>query len=66
MVDYFHLNAERDRLLSLPTLGLAHLGDSVYEVMVRSWLCLHGAAKVKDLHQATVGYVCLLYTSRCV
>lgn len=57
MTDYFHLNIERDKLLSLSILGLAHLGDSVYEVMVRSWLCLHGAAKVKDLHRATVSYV---------
>ena len=57
MTDYFHLDIERDRLLSLSSLGLAHLGDSVFEVMVRSWLCLHGAAKVKDLHRATVKYV---------
>ena len=57
MTDYFHLNIERDKLLSLSSLGLAHLGDSVYEVMVRSWLCLHGAAKVKDLHRATVSCV---------
>ena len=57
MIDYFHLNTERDRLLSLPTLGLAHLGDGVFEVMVRAWLCLHGAARVKDLHRATVSYV---------
>ena len=25
--------------------------------MVRSWLCLHGKAKAKDLHRATVAYV---------
>ena len=36
MTDYFHLNMDRDGLLSLSTLGLAHLGDGVYEVMVRS------------------------------
>ena len=57
MTDYFHLNIEHDKLLSLSSLGLAHLGDSVYEVMVRSWLCLQGAARVKDLHRATVRYV---------
>ena len=57
MTDYFHLNMERDQLLSLSSLGLAHLGDSVYEVMVRSWLCLQGKAKAKDLHRATVHYV---------
>ena len=57
MTDYFHLSLERDKLLSLSSLGLAHLGDSVYELMVRSWLCLHGKAKAKDLHRATVHYV---------
>ena len=57
MTDYFHLNIERDALLSLSSLGLAHLGDGVYEVMVRSWLVLHGKAKAKDLHRATVKYV---------
>lgn len=57
MTDYFHLNLERDKLLGLSTLGLAHLGDGVFEVMVRSWLVLRGRARVKDLHRATVKYV---------
>ena len=57
MTDYFHLHLDRDRLLALSYLGLAHLGDSVFEVMVRSWLVLHGKAKAKDLHRATVRYV---------
>lgn len=57
MTDYFHLNIDRASLLNLSSLGLAHLGDSVFEVMVRSWLCLHGKAKAKDLHRATVKYV---------
>ncbi len=57
MTDYFHLNTDRNALLSLSTLGLAHLGDGVYELMVRSWLILHGKAKARDLHRATVGYV---------
>ena len=57
MTDYFHLQIQRDALLSLSSLGLAHLGDSVFEVMVRSWLILHGKAKAKDLHRATVQYV---------
>ena len=57
MTDYFHLNLDRDGLLSLSTLGLAHLGDGVYELMVRSWLVLHGKARANDLHRATVRYV---------
>ena len=57
MTDYFKLGADRETIMNLSTLGLAHLGDSVFEVMVRSWLCLQGKAKVKDLHRATVKYV---------
>ena len=57
MTDYFKLDMPKDQLLSISSLGLAHLGDSVYEVMVRSWLCLSGKAKAKDLHRATVQYV---------
>lgn len=57
MTDYFNLNADRETLLNISSLGLAHLGDSVFEIMVRSWLCLHGTSKVKDLHRATVQFV---------
>ena len=37
-MDYFKLDMPRDELLSMSSLGLAHLGDGVFEVMVRSWL----------------------------
>ena len=66
MTDYFHLNADRDTLMNLSSLGLAHLGDSVYEVMVRSWLCLHGKVKAADLHRATVKYVAAPAQARMV
>ena len=56
-MDYFHLNLGQEDLLKLSNLGLAHLGDGVFELMVRSWLCLHGTAKAKDLHRATVRHV---------
>lgn len=57
MIDYFNLNASRDQRLGMSNLGLAHLGDGVYELMVRSWLCLNGKATAKNLHRATVKYV---------
>ena len=57
MTDYFHLDAAPDAIRSISNLGLAHLGDGVYELMVRSWLCLHGKASARGLHKATVGYV---------
>ena len=57
VIDYFHLNAGRETLNAISNLGLAHLGDAVFELMVRSWLCLHGKATAKGLHRATVSYV---------
>lgn len=57
MTDYFHLNAAPDQIQAISNLGLAHLGDGVFELMVRSWLCLHGKATNKGLHRATVYYV---------
>ena len=56
-MDYFHLSAGQDTLDQISSLGLAHLGDAVYELMVRSWLCLHGKATNKGLHKAAVTYV---------
>lgn len=57
MTDYFHLEAAPDQIRAISNLGLAHLGDGVFELMVRSWLCLHGKATNKGLHRATVYYV---------
>ena len=57
MVDYFHLNASQETISTISNLGLAHLGDGVFELMVRSWLCLHGKATAKGLHKAAVSYV---------
>lgn len=56
-MDYFHLSLGQDGIQQISSLGLAHLGDAVYELMVRSWLCLHGKATNKGLHRAAVGYV---------
>ena len=66
MTDYFDLHMPRDQLLSLSSLGLAHLGDGVFEVMVRSWLCLRGKATSKGLHKATVRYVAAPAQARAV
>ena len=57
MTNYFQLYVSPDQLRAISTLGLAHLGDGVFELMVRSWLCLHGKATSKGLHKATVRYV---------
>ena len=57
MTDYFHLNASPDEIRAVSSLGLAHLGDGVFELMVRSWLVLRGKATSRGLHKATVRFV---------
>ncbi len=44
-------------LSRLSTLALAHVGDGVYELLVRTMLCRQGIGKVNDLHRATVRWV---------
>ena len=57
MVDYFDLHLPREEQLAVSALGMAHLGDGVYELMVRSWLITHGFAKKNNLHRETVARV---------
>ena len=66
MTDYFHLEAPQETIGTISNLGLAHLGDAVFELMVRSWLCLHGKATAKGLHRAAVRYVAAPAQARAV
>ncbi len=47
----------KTELNGLSTLALAHVGDAVYELFVRTYLARHGQTKVTDLHRATVAMV---------
>ena len=38
-------------------LGLAHIGDGVYELLTRTMLCLQGHQAVGELHKLTVSFV---------
>ena len=50
-------NMSLQEVNKISLLGLAHVGDAVYELMVRSLLCLQGHTAVSDLHRLTVSYV---------
>ena len=58
MEDLFHLTMSPREINQISVLGLAHCGDAVFELLVGSWLCLTGRARVENLHRATVSYVC--------
>ena len=57
MEDYFTLRLTEDEIRAISSIGLAHLGDAVYELLVRSWLCAHGRATGRGLHRAAVELV---------
>ncbi len=57
MCDYFHITISDDEIRGISSIGLAHLGDAVYELLVRTYLCAHGKATGKGLHRATVELV---------
>ena len=58
MTDYFTIQLPADEIRGISSIGLAHLGDGVYELLVRTWLCAHGKATGKGLHLATIELVC--------
>ena len=57
MQNYFELAMTPNQIGDLTALGLAHIGDAVFELLVRSWLCTRGVAKAGQLHKQTVRYV---------
>ena len=57
MQDHFHVTLPGDAIREISSIGLAHLGDAVYELLVRAWLCEQGKATGKGLHRATVELV---------
>lgn len=38
-------------------LGLAHIGDGVYELLTRTYLCTHGVTAVQAMHKKAVSMV---------
>ena len=57
-MNYFEPHLTPDELRAISAIGLAHMGDAVYETLVRTWLCVHGKATGKELHRATIALVC--------
>ena len=57
MENYFQMNFDANRLQAVSTLGLAHIGDGVYELLCRAYLCEKGDQTVLKLHKDTVNLV---------
>ena len=65
MENYFEPCLAPDQLRAMSSIGLAHIGDAVFEILARTWLCAHGRATGRGLHQAAVRLVCAESQARC-
>ncbi len=57
MENYFQINLDKRQIDAISNLGLAHIGDAVFEVLCRGYLCCTGGKTVGNLHHATVAMV---------
>lgn len=58
MENYFQIRMDKKKIDAISNLGLAHMGDGVYELLCRSYLCAKGNLTVKQLHRQAVELVC--------
>ena len=57
MENYFEMQLPPMQVNAISNLGLAHVGDGVYELMCRAYLCAKGDHTVKNLHKDSVQLV---------
>ena len=50
-MDYFKPDMSLAEINRISMLGLAHIGDAVFELMTRAALCEEGHSSVRELHQ---------------
>lgn len=58
MENYFQMNLDSRSIDAISNLGLAHMGDGVYELLCRGMLCAQGEKTVEQLHRDTIALVC--------
>ncbi len=57
MENYFNMQLTEAQVKAISSVGLAHMGDGVYEVLCRAYLCSQGNKTVLNLHKHTVALV---------
>lgn len=57
-MNYFHPTMTQQEINAMSALALAHIGDCVFELSVRTRLCLEGKTTNRSLHRDTVAAVC--------
>lgn len=57
MENYFQMNLTPNQVNAISSLGLAHIGDGVFDLLCRAYLCQRGDQTVLKLHKDTVALV---------
>ncbi len=57
MENYFNMNLPKQDIDAISNLGLAHMGDCVFEILCRAYLCAQGEKTVDKLHRDTIHMV---------
>ena len=57
MENYFKMNLSHQEITAISNLGLAHMGDCVFEILCRGYLCAKGGKNVGNLHRDTISMV---------
>ena len=57
MENYFQMNLTDKEVNAISNLGLAHIGDGVFELLCRTYLCKQGDRTALKLHKDTVHMV---------
>ena len=57
MENYFSMTMTKAQVDAISNLGLAHIGDGVFELLCRSYLCARGGKTVETLHRDTIRMV---------
>ena len=57
MTDYLNIQMTPQEIGAVSNLGLAHIGDCVYELLVRSYIVSHGGVTNQKMHEITVNMV---------
>ena len=57
MENYFKMDLSEADVHAISNLGLAHMGDCVFEILCRGYLCAKGGKNVGNLHRDTINLV---------
>lgn len=66
MENLFEMNMDKKQIDAISNLGLAHMGDCVWEILVRTSLCAKGNLTVGTLHKDTISMVNAPYQAKVV